>query len=258
MTKGLRRALLAPFLGAVLLLGAPAATLRRRREARQRAGGQERRKPGDQNAGKDPNAGRPRQGPKAAASEGQDPNKDPKAGDGDAGKEPRARRPPKAPDKKGDAKDGKDGRRRLRQPLRPRRRPLRPRPVRPPRPLRLGHPPALLPLRLPRPRLVRRLRLLRPRRLRRLVRQPRRLLLAVRPAGRLDAVQHVRRPGRARARCARRLRDGQPLRRPAPTASCATGWATTASAGPAAAHIHAGRPGPERPARHRPPPRIQR
>ncbi|MGH9010985.1 MAG: CHRD domain-containing protein [Acidimicrobiia bacterium] len=144
MTKGLRRALLAPFLGAVLVLGTPAATLAApsqpgeppgagqedRRGARSAQPGEEDKKeqPGDKNAkpgdpGKDPKAGDAGKDAKPG-----DPGKDPKAGDagkdkapppkdGDAGKDSNAgkepnkepNKDPKAPGKKGDAKDGKDG-----------------------------------------------------------------------------------------------------------------------------------------------------
>jgi hypothetical protein len=115
MTKGLGRALLAPLIGAVLLLGAPAATLAAPRQPDEPpAAGEDRRgahsaqpgdhdkkaEPGDQNAGKDPNAGSGKD--KAEPPKAGDP-KDPKAGD--PGKDPA----PKAPDKKGDAKDGKGG-----------------------------------------------------------------------------------------------------------------------------------------------------
>jgi len=98
MTRGLTRTLLAPFLGAVLLLGAPATSLAaddRRGERSARPGEEEKDKkaqPGDQNAGQD----------KAPPPKGGD------AGKGsDAGKEPNP--DPKSPAKKGDAKDGKDG-----------------------------------------------------------------------------------------------------------------------------------------------------
>jgi CHRD domain-containing protein len=119
--KGLRQALLAPFLGAVLLLGAPAATFAAPRQPGESPGtGQDDRrgahsaqpgdkdkdeKPGDQNAGKDPNAGDP--GKEKAPPPKAEPGKDPKGGDSNAGKEPN--KAPKAPDKKGDAKDGRDG-----------------------------------------------------------------------------------------------------------------------------------------------------
>ena len=144
MTKGLGRALVAPLIGAVLLLGAPAATLaaprqpddppaagqddRRGAHSAQPGDQDKKAEPGDQNAGKGPKAGDPGKDAKPAepgkdakpADPGKDPNagdpgKDkaepPKAGDpkdpkaGDPGKDPA----PKAPDKKGDGKDGKDG-----------------------------------------------------------------------------------------------------------------------------------------------------
>ena len=116
MTKGLRRALLAPFLGAVLLLGAPATLAAEqddRRGARSAQPSEEDKKKqpgeedkkkqsGEQNPGKDAKPG--------------DPGKDkaPPPKEGEAGKDPNAgkeqpNKDPKAPAKKGDAKDGKDG-----------------------------------------------------------------------------------------------------------------------------------------------------
>jgi len=108
MTKGLGRLLLAPLLGAALLIGAPAATLAAPRQPDDPpAAGQDDRRgshsaqpgdqdknaqPGDQNPGKD----------KAEPPKAGDP-KDP--GDNNA-KDPN--KAPKAPDKPGDAKDGKD------------------------------------------------------------------------------------------------------------------------------------------------------
>jgi hypothetical protein len=111
MTKGLGRVLLAPLLGAVLLLGAPAATMAAPRQPDDPPGaGQDDRRgahsaqPGEQDQGKD------------AKSGDQNGSKDPKAGDpgedpkpGDPGKDPNKAPDKKAPDKKGDAKDGKDG-----------------------------------------------------------------------------------------------------------------------------------------------------
>ena len=114
MTKGLRGMLIAPLLGAVLLLGAPAATYAAPRQPGDSPGASqdERRgahsaqpadkdkKPGDEGAAaKDPKAGEdPGKDPKA----GDNPGKDPKTGNDNAGKDP------KTGDKKGDAKDGKD------------------------------------------------------------------------------------------------------------------------------------------------------
>lgn len=135
MTKGLRRTLLAPLFGALLLLGAPSATFAAPEEkappakegdqakqpdqgAKPKPGQGEQAKPGqgDQakqpgqgsggEAGKDPKAGDGAKDPNA----GDGAAKDPKAGDGSA-KEPKKggeAAPPKE-GKKGDAKDGKDG-----------------------------------------------------------------------------------------------------------------------------------------------------
>jgi hypothetical protein len=122
MTKGLGRALLAPLLGAVLLLGAPAATMAAPRQPDDPPAGQDdnrgahsaqpgdqdqggKAKPGDQNAGKDAKPGDSGKD-KAEPPKAGEP-KDPNAGDSNTGKEPD--KTPKAPDKKGDAKDGKDG-----------------------------------------------------------------------------------------------------------------------------------------------------
>ena len=138
MTKGLRRALLAPFLGAVLILGAPAATLaapnqpgeppgagqgdgrgahsaqpgedeKKEQPGDQKAGDP---KAGDQNPGKDAKPGDPAKDPKAGEpgkDKAEPPKADPdrKGGDSKAGEEPN--KAPKAPEKKGDAKDGNDG-----------------------------------------------------------------------------------------------------------------------------------------------------
>lgn len=117
MTKGMTRALLAPFLGAMLLLGAPTTSLaadERRGERSAPPGEEEKNKkaqPGDQDAkpaepGRDPNAG------DAGKDKGKEKAPPPKGGDAakdsNAGKEPNP--DPKAPaKKKGDAKDGKDG-----------------------------------------------------------------------------------------------------------------------------------------------------
>jgi hypothetical protein len=107
MTKGLRRALLAPFLGAVLLLGAPATLAaeqddRRGERSAQPSEEDKKKQSGEQNPGKDAKPG--------------DPGKDkaPPPKEGEAGKDPNAgkeqpNKDPKAPAKKGDAKDGKDG-----------------------------------------------------------------------------------------------------------------------------------------------------
>lgn len=120
MTKGLTRALLAPLLGAVLLLGAPATSLaadERRGERSARAGEEEQNnkaKPGDQNAGKDDKPGDAGKGPNAGQDKGKDNGKDkaapPKGEPGKDAKGGKESNPdPKSPAKKGDAKDGKDG-----------------------------------------------------------------------------------------------------------------------------------------------------
>jgi len=121
MSKGLTRALLAPFLGAVLLLGAPASSL----AADDRGGDRsaqpgeekpaeekkdEKAQPGDQNGGKGAKPAEPGKDPKAGEP-GKDKAPPPKSGD--AGKDANAGKEqnpdPKSPAKKGDAKDGKDG-----------------------------------------------------------------------------------------------------------------------------------------------------
>jgi hypothetical protein len=121
MSKGLTRALLAPFLGAVLLLGAPATSLAAddRRGDRSAQPGEEKpgeenkdekAQPGDQNGGKGAKPAEPGKDPKAGEP-GKDKAPPPKSGD--AGKDSNAGKEqnpdPKSPAKKGDAKDGKDG-----------------------------------------------------------------------------------------------------------------------------------------------------
>ena len=122
MTKGLRRALLAPFLGAMLVLGAPAATLAMPNQPGEppgagqgdgrgahsaQPGEDEKKAPGDEKAGKDSKPGDPAKDPKAGDA-GKDKAEPPKGGD--AGKDSgTGKEPGKASDKKGDARDGKDG-----------------------------------------------------------------------------------------------------------------------------------------------------
>ena len=84
MTKGHRVALIAPLIGAVLLLGAPAATFAAPKEGQPPPAGQDDKgdkaeKPGDKNSAKDPNAGKdPKAGEKAG--EKKDPNPGEQAG----------------------------------------------------------------------------------------------------------------------------------------------------------------------------------
>jgi hypothetical protein len=105
MTRGLGRALLAPFIAAVLLLGAPAALAAPSQPGEEEKKEQKKEQPGEQNPGKDAKPGDPGKD-KAPPPKAEEP-KAPKDGDSNAGKEPN--KDPKAPTKKGDAKDGKDG-----------------------------------------------------------------------------------------------------------------------------------------------------